>query len=224
MASRSDLYLPVLALLVLAPSAAPAEPAGAIAGTVEIAKVSVGSRVDGFGPVIIYLEDAPEAQLATDKHYEIVQRDKTFTPSFLIVPKGATIEFPNRDKLAHNVFSPAAGAAFDLGIYKQETTKSVTFDKAGLVPIFCNIHPQMIAHVLVVANRFYVHPDANGKFKLDGVPPGTYHAVAWFPFGTSERAEVTVQAGKQTELRFTLRERKAVADHRNKLDKPYTRY
>jgi len=221
LAWRSEL---VVLALALAPTAAPAQTPGAIAGKVAIAKVAVGSRVDDFSSVIVYLEDAPEARLASDKHYEIVQRDKTFSPNFLIVPKGATVEFPNRDRLAHNVFSPASGAAFDLGIYKQGTTKTVTFDKPGLVPIFCNIHPQMIAHVLVVANGFYARPNADGAFRLDGVPPGKYHAVAWFPFGTSERAEVTVEAGKAAELRFTLRERKGAAEHRNKVDKPYTRY
>jgi len=222
LASRSNLL--VIPLLLLAPTAAPAEPQGAIAGSVEIAKVSVGSRVSGFGDVVVYLEDAPAQELATDKPFEIVQRDKTFTPSFLIVPKGATVAFPNRDKLAHNVFSPAAGASFDLGIYKPDSTKTVTFDKPGLVPIFCNIHPQMIAHVLVVANRYYARPDGEGKFALAGVPPGKYHAVAWFPYGNPERAEVTVEAGRRAKLAFTLRERKGATDHRTKTDQPYTRY
>jgi carboxypeptidase family protein len=82
----------------------------------------------------------------------------------------------------------------------------------------------MFANVLVMTSTFWLHPDADGRFSFAGVPPGTYHAVAWFPYGDAERTEVTVEADKPTTLDFHLRERRNAGDHRNKLDKPYTRY
>jgi plastocyanin len=224
LASRSNLRLAAIAAISLVGATAPARPLGGISGKVAIAKVSIGSKVDGFGPVVVYLEDAAGGNAAPHARYQIVQHDKRFEPDFLIVPQGAEVAFPNHDEIAHNVFSPVAGGAFDLGIYKRETTRSVKFDKPGIVPIFCNIHPQMIAHVLVMTSGFAVHPGADGSFSLDGVPPGTYHAVAWFPFGTPERREITVAPGQRAELDFTLRERRTAEDHRDKHDQPYSRY
>lgn len=223
MASRCS-YLAIVALALVGASA-PARPLAQIAGTVSMAKVSLGSKVDGFDRVVVYLEDvkgAPPA--APHQRYEIVQHDKHFEPDFLIVPQGTDVAFPNHDEIAHNVFSPVAGGAFDLGIYKRETTRSVKFDKPGIVPIFCNIHPQMIAHVLVMTSSFVVHPSRDGSFSLDGVPPGTYHAVAWFPFGSPERREITVEPGQRLQLDFTLRERRTADDHNDKHDHPYSRY
>lgn len=223
MASRCS-YL-AIAALALVGAAAPARPLARIAGKIAISKVSVGSKVDGFDRVVVYLEDVKGVPLApSQQRYEIVQHDKHFEPDFLVVPQGTDVAFPNRDAIAHDVFSPVAGGAFDLGIYRSETTRSVKFDKPGIVPIFCNIHPQMIAHVLVMTSSFFVQPKPDGSFSLDGVPPGTYHAVAWFPYGMPERLELTVEPGQHVELDFTLRERRSADDHHDKHDHPYSRY
>jgi plastocyanin len=222
LASRYN-YL-ALAAIALVGASAPARPLAQIAGKVTVAKVSIGSRIDGYSRIVVYLEDASGLPAQPHQRYEIVQHDKRFEPDFLIVPQGAEVAFPNHDDIAHNVFSPVAGGAFDLGIYKRETTRSVKFDKPGVVPIFCNIHPQMIAHVLVMTSSFVVHPRDDGSFSLDGVPPGTYHAVAWFPYGSPERREITIEAGQHAELDFTLRERRSADEHQNKHDQPYARY
>jgi plastocyanin len=222
LASRSSAFAIVACLALRADAGG--EPVGAIVGKIALVKIAVGSAVDDYRHVVVYLEDAPGGEGMPKGPFAIAQHDKTFEPDLIVVPVGASVEFPNKDSFAHNVFSPASGTGFDLGLYKGGSSKSVTFDKAGVVPIFCNIHPQMIAHIVVVPNRFYARPAADGSFHFDGVPPGTYHAIAWFPFGRAERQEVVVAANKRAQLDFKLRERSGAERHANKEGKSYKPY
>lgn len=218
MASRSS-----VAVLLLVAGRAFGE-GGTIEGTVTQVKLGVGSQIDGFAATLVYLEDAPAAAKLPEGPFVITQAEKTFSPTELVIPVGASVEFPNNDNYFHNVFSTTPGNSFDLGLYKAGESRSVRFTKPGLVPIFCNIHPQMIGYVLVVTNRFFTHPDENGRFRFAGVPPGTYHLTAWFPFGGAVRTEVKVDAGRTSEVRMTLRERSAAGRHRNKEGLPYSHY
>lgn len=218
MASRSS-----VAVLLLIAGRALGE-GGTIEGTVTQVKIGVGSQVDGFAATLVYLEDAPAAGKTPEGPFVVIQAEKTFSPTELVVPVGASVEFPNKDNYFHNVFSTAPGNSFDLGLYKAGASRSVKFTKPGLVPIFCNIHPQMIGYVLVVTNPFFTHPDEDGRFRLTGVPPGTYHLTAWFPFGGAVRTEVKVDAGRTSEVKMTLRERSGAERHRNKDGLPYSHY
>ena len=81
---------------------------------------------------------------------QLVQKDKSFQPSLLVVPAGGQVEFPNHDPFFHNVFSLFDGKRFDLGLYEGGSTQFVRFDKPGISFIFCNIHPQMSAVVIAL--------------------------------------------------------------------------
>src|SRR5215475_7509670 len=105
---------------------------------------------------------------------QLVQRNKSFHPSLLVIPVGGKVEFPNRDPFFHNVFSLFDGKRFDLGLYESGTTRFVQFDKAGISFIFCNIHAQMSAVVIALATPFYGVSDARGEVSIAGVPPGRY--------------------------------------------------
>ena len=101
------------------------------------------------------------------------QKDKTFVPSFIVAPVGTLVEFPNWDHISHNVFSRSKAApAFDLDRYPFGYSKSRIFDKVGVVQVFCNIHQQMRAMIVVTPNPFFVRPDAEGRFEFKGVPLG----------------------------------------------------
>src|SRR5688572_20934413 len=105
----------------------------------------------------------------------VIQKNKSFIPSFTIVPRGTEVEFPNWDSFDHNVFSRSKAApAFDLDRYPQGQSKSRVFEKVGVVQVFCNIHPQMRAIIFVTPNRYFTRADADGKFAIRGVPPGQY--------------------------------------------------
>ncbi len=104
----------------------------------------------------------------------LIQENKTFKPHVLIVPAGSVVEFPNLDPFFHNVFSLFDGKRFDLGLYEAGKTKTVNFNAPGICYIFCNIHPQMSAVVVVVKTPYYALSDSAGNVRIPNVPPGRY--------------------------------------------------
>ncbi len=110
----------------------------------------------------------------------LVQKNKSFEPHVLVVPVGASVEFPNRDPFFHNVFSLFEGKRFDLGLYEAGTTRSVVFDKPGISYIFCNIHSEMSAVVIAVTSPYYGISDRNGHVAIAHVPTGRYTLRIWY--------------------------------------------
>jgi hypothetical protein len=110
----------------------------------------------------------------------LVQRNKSFEPHVLVVPVGTTVEFPNRDPFFHNVFSLFEGKRFDLGLYEAGSTRNVVFDKPGISYIFCNIHAEMSAVVLVLNTPYYGTSDRRGQILLHNVVPGRYILHVWY--------------------------------------------
>jgi plastocyanin len=211
------------ALLTL--SAGPAGAGGGdLKGELLVIARTVGSQVAGPEEAVVFLADAPAGAPAPARAYAVEQVGKAFVPRVLVVPQGATVAFPNRDLLHHNIFSLSPARPFDLGLYEPGATRSVTFDRPGVVALYCNIHPQMLGHVVVVSNPHHTRPAADGSFTLRNVPPGTYQLVAWFPFGREVRQEVKVAAGKVTSARLVLRERADANRHSRKDGSPYSSY
>jgi plastocyanin len=112
--------------------------------------------------------------------FRIVQKQKRFAPHLLVVPVGAAVQFPNLDPFFHNVFSLFDGKRFDLGLYEAGSTRAVRFDRPGTCYIFCNIHPEMSAVVLVLDTPFYGISNASGEIQISGVPPGRYLLKVWY--------------------------------------------
>lgn len=132
------------------------------------------------------------------------QRDERFSPHVLPILAGTTVQFPNDDDVFHNVFSLSSARTFDLGRYARGSSRSVNFPTAGVVQVFCHIHADMSAIVLVLDNSFYVVPDADGRFVLDGVPPGAYQLVAWHERVRPTFTPVRVDAGRATPVRIRI--------------------
>ena len=109
----------------------------------------------------------------------MAQKDRTFAPSVLAVPVGATVEFPNLDPFFHNVFSYSKTKRFDLGRYPAGNSESVTFDKPGIVSIFCEIHYSMRAYVHVLNTPYFAVSDDERHFEIDDVEPGEYVLHVW---------------------------------------------
>ncbi len=152
--------------------------------------------------------------------FSIVQRNKTFSPRVLGVPTGTVVRFPNEDGLFHNVFSLSPGHAFDLGLYRSGVSKSRTFATPGVVRLFCNIHPQMTALIVVVATPWIADAGVDGTFRLD-LPAGRYAVTALSERAAAVSVEVTV-AGATLAPTLSLDESAFVAaPHANKFGKPY---
>ena len=191
---------------------------GEIRGT-----VTVQGRATSAG-VVVYLEGVAEEPPASKDHAVIKQRDKQFDPPVAIVVRGTTVDFPNEDKIFHNVFSVSRPARFDLGLYKSGTTKSVEMKRAGTVDVYCNIHSEMVAKVKVLDNAYFATTDAQGRFRIAGVPAGDFPIVAWLPTGDQATTTVTVQPGQVTDVKLAITAVPKRETHTRKDGTPYGRY
>jgi plastocyanin len=154
---------------------------------------------------VVYLETAPRGAFedAERPRATLDQRNQTFVPYVLAVVVGTTVDFPNNDRTYHNVFSFSKARRFDLGRYGRGESKSIRFDEPGVVRVFCEIHSHMSAFVLVFAHRYFAVTDADGRYHIDDVPPGTYTVVAWTDGEAREARAVRVpEGGGPVELDF----------------------
>ncbi|MFN7985074.1 MAG: carboxypeptidase regulatory-like domain-containing protein [Vicinamibacterales bacterium] len=156
---------------------------------------------------VVYLETAPRGAFEqTDpRRVTMDQRNETFVPHVLAITAGTTVDFPNSDHLYHNVFSLSKTRPFDLGRYAAGRSKSVKFDRPGIVRVFCDIHSHMSAFILVFSHPFFSVTDATGRYHIDDVPPGSYTLVAWNEGVSSASRVVVVPDGAAAEADFTLR-------------------
>lgn len=129
--------------------------------------------------VVYYEPENAAAARPGDRPFDMVTRKKEFSPRVLVVPKGSRVRFPNQDPILHNVFSVSAPNQFDLGLYRQGPGKEKRFESPGLVRVYCNIHHDMVAYVLVLDTPYHVAPDARGEFVLSGLPRGKGRLTVW---------------------------------------------
>ncbi len=156
---------------------------------------------------VVYLETAPRG--AFDQYdggrVTMDQRNETFVPHLLAITTGTIVDFPNSDRIYHNVFSLSKARRFDLGRYAVGRSKSIRFDRPGIVRVFCDIHSHMSAFILVFNHRFFAITDADGRYRIDNLPSGTYNVVAWNEGVATDPKPATVPEGAATELDFQLR-------------------
>jgi plastocyanin len=170
----------------------------------------------------VYVENVFATAVRGEK-VKIEQVRKQFVPSWAVVQRGTTIEFPNNDNIYHNVFSQSSGNSFDLGLYNSSSAaKAHTFEEPGSVDIFCNIHPQMAASVLVVPNRHFAKVKPNGEFEIADVPVGKRKVVAWAPNSRLNVQWAEVDAGGPVEMAFRLEPKSGT--HKNKNGQLYGSY
>jgi plastocyanin len=156
--------------------------------------------------VVVYLEGpGPAAAPGSDAlPQQIQQLDRRFAPDLVVVPVGSTVSFPNMDPIFHNVYSLSKPKSFDLGSYDKGETRRVTFPKPGIVEIYCHLHPNMEAVVVVTPNRWYARPDRNGAYKIPDVPPGKYTLIAWHKSAGFFRKAITIEAGQDVTADFLI--------------------
>lgn len=135
---------------------------------------------------VIYLAKIPAAAESTlaqtpRARAQLAQSQEAFVPRVVVVPRGRMVDFPNRDPIYHNVFSLSPAKRFDLGKYRQGQSRAVRFDRTGVVKVYCDLHAEMEAFVLVVPNHAFVQAGAEGAFELPDLPPGAYELRVWHP-------------------------------------------
>ena len=212
----------LLLALVAAPWPTPAQSrTGSIRGRVEIGDLGMpaghrpavvdrtrpaGASTDDRRRAVVYLETAPRGAFddTAPRRARLDQRNEMFVPHVIAIQVGTTVDFPNNDSTYHNVFSLSRTKPFDLGRYAVGKSKAVTFDRPGIVRVFCDIHSHMNAWILVFAHPFFAVTDADGRFRIEGIPPGTYTVAIWNEAATAESRTVVVSAGSEADVGFTL--------------------
>jgi len=196
---------------------------GDVRGVIQLKK---GRRLarDHAGVVVVVHGVPGDDQKPPKKPFEVEQRNKQFAPQVAAVVKGTTVSFPNEDRVFHNVFSVSRAARFDLGLYRAGTTKSVDFDRAGVVDVYCNIHPEMAAKVFVLDSTYYALTGPAGRFEIKDVPPGTYPVEVLQANGDGYEGQITVPAGGTAQLNLELETKRGNDDHLRKDGTPYGRY
>ena len=190
-------------------------------GTPLSGRVRVTGRQAGFNvPTIVYAE-ALGGPTVQPGQFSMVQRGKAFSPRVLAIPVGSTVNFPNEDLVFHNVFSLSRPNPFDLGLYRAGASKSRVFSAPATYRVFCNIHPQMSAIILVLPTSYITEADATGTYRLD-LPPGRYRITAWSERAEPASMEVSVSATVQAGPDLSLDEAKFVeVGHKNKYGQDY---
>lgn len=193
-----------------------------VAGRIQILEKDNKPSPD-LGDAVVYLEGAATAgTVATPITVEIAITDKVYAPHVVVVPVGSTVRFPNHDPFNHNVFSVSEPNTFDLGLYGRGEAKSQTFQHAGLVRVYCNVHPRMVAYVLVMANRLYAQPGQDGSFTIENVPPGRHRLHVWHERIPTEVVKELTAPDAAGDLRIALDARGYKwQPHRNKYGKNY---
>lgn len=156
---------------------------------------------------VVYLDPGPRAafDIRDEPRVRLDQRNESFFPHVLAIVAGTTVDFPNNDSTYHNVFSLSKTKTFDLGRYAAGRSKSVRFDKPGIVRVFCDIHSHMSAYILVFSHPYFAVTDEQGRYRIDNLPSGTYNVVAWNEAMESESRRVTVHENGDVDLNFSLR-------------------
>jgi plastocyanin len=212
----------VLIGLVLATSAAAPATEGSISGTVRLFTRGEGGesvpKTDASS-VVVYLTGFN--QIPPTQTSRISQKNRTFIPDVLAVVVGQSVEFTNDDNLIHNVFSTSKARTFDLGKPRPGESRTVKFDRTGVVDVYCDIHEEMVATILVLPNRAFAVTGADGGFQLRGIPSGRYLLFAWSRRSDPVRTEVEVQPGQESSVVLELTETKFSTAHLGKYGQPY---
>jgi plastocyanin len=191
-------------------------------GAITLEVVLMGGKIPLPGDDSVAWMPTLKSTGADSDRVKIAQNKKQFEPRIAVVSTGSTVDFPNFDRVFHNVFSLSKPQPFDLGLYRKGKSESVRFEQPGLIQIYCNIHPHMVAYLMVVDSRRHGVADAGGRITLRDIPPGPTVVEGWNVRAGMWSREVSIRPGRTTPLTVELdvsgwRE----ASHLNKYGKEY---
>lgn len=166
-----------------------------------------GKISGGKGAAVVYIEAIPGKTFpAPAKHVVMDQHSLLFQPHAAVVLVGTTVDFLNSDNVQHNIFWPMVAGnkkmSHNMGTWPKGEIRSFKFDTPGVVPLLCNVHPEMSGFIVVSPTPYYAEADASGEFKIEGLPDGTYTVTAWREGMKPQTKPVTISGGAT--LDFTL--------------------
>ena len=175
---------------------------GAWAGDIE-------GKVAGMkGKSVVYVDTIAGKTFPAPKDHPVMdQKGLMFSPHVMLVQQGTTVEFLNSDTVQHNVFWTAIGGdkklGHNLGTWPKGEKRSFTFDKPGVVPVLCNVHPEMAGYLVVSPTPYFAETDDSGAYKIKDVPDGSYTVTVWHEGAKNQSKPVTVAGGGKADFTLT---------------------
>ena len=169
----------------------------------------IEGRVTGMkGKSVVYVDTIAGKTFPAPKDHPLIdQKGLMFAPHIVVVQQGTTVDFQNSDNVAHNVFWPNVGGdkkqTKNLGTWPKGEKRSFTFDKPGVVPLLCNVHPDMAGYLVVSPTPYFAETDDSGNYKIKDVPDGTYTLVVWHEGAKNQSKPVTVAGGAKADFTLT---------------------
>lgn len=166
----------------------------------------IEGKVSGMkGASVVYVEAiAGKTFPAPSNHPVMDQKGLMFSPHIMAVQQGTVVDFLNSDTVQHNVFWTAIGtdkkAGKNLGTWPKGEKRSFTFDKSGVVPLLCNVHPEMAAYIVVSPTPYFAQTDDSGNYKIKDVPDGSYTVTVWHEGAKNQSKPVTVAGGAKADF------------------------
>jgi plastocyanin len=160
------------------------------------------------GKSVVYVDAIAGKTFPAPKDHPIMdQKGLMFSPHILMVQQGTTVEFLNSDTVQHNAFWTAISgdkkAGHNLGTWPKGEKRPFTFAKPGVVPVLCNVHPEMTGYVIVSPTPYFAETDDSGNYKIKDVPDGSYTVTAWHEGAKNQSKPVMVSGGAKADFTFT---------------------
>lgn len=167
-----------------------------------------GTISGGKGAAVVYIDAIPgKAFPAPDKHIVEDQKSLLFQPHVIVVLAGSTVDFLNSDTVQHNIFWPSISGnkkmSHNMGTWPKGEVRSFKFDTPGVVPLLCNVHPEMSGFIIVVPTPYYAQAEASGAFKIESVPDGSYTVTAWREGMKPQSKPVTISGTATADFTLT---------------------
>jgi plastocyanin len=169
----------------------------------------IEGKVSGMkGKSVVYVDAIPGKTFPAPKDHPVIdQKGLLFVPHIMAVQQGTTVEFLNSDNVAHNVFWTSVGAdkkaGHNLGTWPKGEKRPYTFDKSGVVPLFCNVHPDMSGYIVVSPTPYFAETDDSGNYKIKDVPDGSYTVTVWHEGAKNQSKPVTVSGSGKADFTLT---------------------
>ena len=161
---------------------------------------------DGLANAVVYLVDVPAGKPILRDHAVLLDNAKcAFIPHVRSGSVGQTLEIHNSDPFVHDAHAwLGTRTLFNDGILPGHTAHEPLSD-AGLIHINCNVrHTWMQAYVYVGDNPYNAVTGPDGRYVIDGIPPGTYTVRVWHELLGNIDRSVTVESGKTTTVDAAL--------------------
>lgn len=169
----------------------------------------IEGKISGInGKSVVYVDTVAGKTFPAPKDHPVInQKGLMFSPHIVVVQQGTTVDFLNSDTVAHNVFWPSIGGdkklTKNLGTWPKGEKRSFTVDKSGVVPLLCNVHPDMMGYLIVSPTPYFAETDDSGNYKIKDVPDGSYKLVVWHEGAKNQSKPVTVAGGSKADFTLT---------------------